>query len=407
MWDRHPACPQWTREWGKVFQCSAGASATGHRRTGWKPVLHRPATPPRAVDNRGFRPYLHNAVASTPAKPIMRHFPTLPLIAFTIVASRLMADPISEITSFSVFKEVDMKKLAKGDVIAASGPTMKFARGLEVESLFILAMPVAKANEAQQKWDGSRHSELKVYQHVDLPRHPSAQDFQRIAAAPRNSSVGKFISATEKLNPERPELQMSAAEAKGAGKFESGAKGVMPPGVAAFWSGLLHGRTNAFLSGGLKGQPAYAGRSGAARPADEAAELLRECPSIRRQFSALADTMTGSGGSPALFYELFDVEGRAALSLGATYSRAASESIQSGTVQFYSSDGFYVLLSFSQMWPVQVDGKPATLVWRADMLASSQLGELHGIERSGSSVAMRKEIHKNISAMVKDISSQR
>ena len=37
----------------------------------------------------------------------------------------------------------------------------------------------------------------------------------------------------------------------------------------------------------------------------------------------------------------------------------------------------------------------------------SQLGDLRGIERSGASVAMRKEIQKNISAMVKDLSSQR
>ena len=320
----------------------------------------------------------------------------------------VMADPVAEIVSFSNFKEVDMKKLAKGEVIAASGPTMKFSRGLEVESLFIVPMPVAKANDAQQKWDGMRHSELKVYQHAYLPRHPSAQDFQRIASAPQNSSVGKFVSATEKLNPERPELQMSAAEAKGAGNVGGGAKGAMPPGVSAFWINLLHGRATAFLASGLVGQPAYAGRSGAARPADEASKLLGERPAIRRQFSALIGTMTGgAGGNPALYYELFDVEGRAALSLGATYSRAAGESIQSGTVQFYSSDGFFVLLSVAQMWPVQIDGKTVSLVWRSDLLSSSQLGDLRGIERSGASVAMRKEIQKNITAMVKDISSQR
>lgn len=337
-----------------------------------------------------------------------------PLISFSLVLfaatalPQIMADPVAEIVSFSNFKDVDMKKLAKGEVIAASGPTMRFARGLEVESLFILPLPVANANEAQAKWDGMRHAELKVYQHADLPRRPSAQDFQRIASAPKNSSVTKFVAATEKLNPERPDLQMSAAEAKGAGKIEGGAKGAMSPGVSAFWINLLHGRASAFVQGGLAGQPAYVSRGGAVRPADEAAELLRERPSIRRQFSALAATMTGgAGGNPALFYELFDVEGRAALSLGATYSRAAGEAMQSGTVQFYSSDGFFVLFSVAQMWPVQIDGKAATLVWRSDLLSSSQLGDLHGIERSGASVAMRKEIQKNITAMVKDISSQR
>lgn len=339
----------------------------------------------------------------------MRPFISISLILLAASAlPKLMADPVAEIISFSNFKEVDLKKLAKGDVISASGATMRFSRGLEVESLFIVPMPVMKANELQQKWDGVRHSELKVYQHVDLPRRAAAQDFQRIASAPQNSSVGKFVTATEKLNPERPELQMSAAEAKSAGKIEGGAKGMMPPGVSAFWINLLHGRASAFLQGGLAGQPAYASRGGAVRPADEAAELLRERPAIRKQFSSLAATMTGgAGGNPALYYELFDVEGRAALSLGATYSRAAGDAMQSGTVQFYSSDGFFVLLSVAQMWPVQVEGKSATLVWRSDLLSSSQLGDLRGIERSGASVAMRKEIQKNITAMVKDISSQR
>ena len=337
----------------------------------------------------------------------MRIFPTLPLIVSVFAAaSRLAADPAAEIISFSTFKEVDMKKLAKGDVIAASGATMKMPRGLEVETMFILPMPVAKANDAQQKWDGTRHPELKIYLHADLPRRPALADFQRIASAPHNRSVDKFAAATEKLNPERPELQMSAAEAKGAGKFEAGGKG-MSAGVAAFWSGLLHTRASAFASGGLGGQSAYLTRGGAVRPADEAAALLRERGAIQKQFSALASTMTGSGGGGAQFYELFDVEGRAAVSLGSTFSRTSGESIQSGTVQYYSSDGYLVMLTFMQMWPVQMDGKAATLVWRSDMISSSQLGDLIGIERSGSSIAMRKEIQKNVAAMVKDISSQR
>jgi len=174
---------------------------------------------------------------------------------------------------------------------------------------------------------------------------------------------------------------------------------------------LLHRRASAFLESGVPGQPAYAAAGKSVRALDEANELLRECPAVRRQFSALAETML-SGGSQTksnseLSYELFDVEGRAALSLGATWSKSAGESLQNGTVQFYSSDGFYVMLTFMQSWPVQIDGKQATLVWRGDFVSSSQLGELRGIERSGAAVAMRKEIQKSVVAMVKDISSQR
>jgi hypothetical protein len=249
---------------------------------------------------------------------------------------------------------------------------------------------------------------LKIYQRWDLPRQPSAKDFQRIASAPQNSAVRNFVSANEKLNPERPELQMSAAEAKGVAKWEAGPKGAMSAGMSEFWSNLLAGRARTFAQGGLPAQPAYLSRGGPVRASDDAAELLKERAGVKKQFSALLGTMTGGGGgSSASFYEMFDVEGRAAVSLGATYSRSAGDAVQSGVIQYYSSEGYYVLLTVSQMWPVQIDGKPATLVWRGDLLSSSQLGELRGIERSGASVAMRKEIQRNIGTMVKDLSSAR
>ena len=326
----------------------------------------------------------------------MRTFSVLVLSAVILAAApAARADAVAEVTSFSLFKQVDLAKLAKGEVLVQGGPVMKFPRGLEVQSLFVLPLPLKRADELQQRWNGARHSELKIYQHLELPRKPAPGDFP-ISAAPKNSAVRSFFSATEKFDPADPVLQMSASEAKGA-------KG----DPAAFWSALLATRTGAFSSGGLGGQPAYIVKGRSIRPADDAAELLGERPAIRKQFSALAGAMTGGGSFSSLFYEMIDVEGRAAVSLGANYSRAAGESIQGGTVQFYASDGLLVLLTFTQAWPVQIDGKTATLVWRGDLLSSRELGDLRGIERSGAVVATRKEIQKNIVAMMKDLSSQR
>src|SRR5207248_3201409 len=119
----------------------------------------------------------------------------------------------------------------------------------------------------------------------------------------------------EKLNPEHPALQLGAAEAKEFGKSDGAAKGAMPANVSAFWIDLLHKRASAFLESGVPGQAAYAAAGKPVRALDEANELLRDCPAIRKRFSALADAVL-SGGSqaksnPELFYELFDVEGRA------------------------------------------------------------------------------------------------
>jgi hypothetical protein len=48
------------------------------------------------------------------------------------------------------------------------------------------------------------------------------------------------------------------------------------------------------------------------------------------------------------------------------------------------------------MWPVTVDGKASTLVWRGDMISSASLASLHGVERLGSESAMMKDISKAI-----------
>jgi hypothetical protein len=71
-------------------------------------------------------------------------------------------------------------------------------------------------------------------------------------------------------------------------------------------------------------------------------------------------------------------------------------------VQYYSSAGYYVLLTLYQYWPISVDGHPATLVWRGDLLSSASLGELRGVEKLGSLAAMKKEIQKSIALFVDD-----
>ena len=72
---------------------------------------------------------------------------------------------------------------------------------------------------------------------------------------------------------------------------------------------------------------------------------------------------------------------------------------QTMDVQYYASSGYYVLLTFNQFWPVKTATGEATLVWRGDLLSSASLADLHGMERTGSVTAMRKEIQKNISVL--------
>lgn len=318
------------------------------------------------------------------------------VLLLVVPAQRLRADALAELEAFSVFKQVDLEKLASGEIMTARGRVPENARDLAVESCYLVAASLAKTAEMHRQWDATRHSELKVYLHGDVGAKPSANDFQRLDNLPGNSAVRALLAATAKL-PEHAELQMNNAEAQA---FASGGS------AGAFWRELLLHRAVAMSESGIAKQPAYNVGTQTIRPADEVNRLLGEQPKISAQFRSLiaASGIAGGGGSlkPALYWELFDVEGQAAFTLGAAYEKGSAESAQSLDLQYYASGGYYALLTFYQMWPVTAGGQPATLVWRGDSISSASLGELHGVERMGSGAAMMKEIKKSINLFRKD-----
>jgi len=76
-------------------------------------------------------------------------------------------------------------------------------------------------------------------------------------------------------------------------------------------------------------------------------------------------------------------------------------------VLYYASGGYYVALTLYQMWSVNVEGKPSTLVWRGDMISAASLASLHGVERLASESAMMKDILKAVTLFRRDTSGGR
>ena len=329
----------------------------------------------------------------------------VPLLAFTLASgARAMADPLAELAAFSSFKTVNLDKLAGGAVQAVRGAAMSSPRGLAVESCYVVRKPLAKTVELHLQWNPGSHSDLKVWLHGDLPARPAVADFQKLQSAPGNSSVRALAAATQKMAS--GDLQLSAAEAKafdGAGDAQGGS---LPPNVRSFWGSVLLQRSQAFLSGGLSHLPPYEMGGETIRAAEEASRLLKEAAKVRGQFAALIDAtpLGGEKGSlaPSPYWELIDVEGCAALNLGALYSKQAANSWQAVDVQYYSSGGYCVLLTFYQAWPVSIGGQDCTLVWRGDLISSRALASLHGVERMGSSTAMMRETQKFIERFLGD-----
>ena len=319
------------------------------------------------------------------------------------------ADPVSELASFSIFDKVDLAQLAKTDVKTAHGPPMRNSRFLAVQSCYVVPGSPAQQIEALRRWNPAKYRELKVFLHSDLTSNPSPSSFDRLKNAPDNASVRSFVNATQKLSPE---LQISKDEAKRFSAAAAGGGGsVIPPAVVAFWIDVLTGRTKSFVSGGMAAQPPYDHAGPSVRASDEVNGLLREQGKIRQQFSGLLGATAigrGAGSLPAeLYWELLDADDHGVVTLGASYSRSgAGGAYQSADVLYYASGGYYVGLTLHQLWPVTVEGKSSTLVWRGDMISSATLGSLRGVERLGSESVMMKNITKAVTLFRRETGSR-
>jgi len=312
------------------------------------------------------------------------------------------ADPLSELSGFSIFDKIDLAQLAKSDGKTAHGPPMSNPRFLSVQSIYVLPGAPAPHLEAMRNWNPSEHHEPKVFLHGDISGAISESTFARIKSAPDNGPVRTLVNATAKMGNELQLSREEAARWKGGNAALSAAGG-------DFWMGVLAGRGRAFVSGGTSAEAPYDHAGPAVRAGEELNGLLREQSKIRKQFAGVLDN-TGIGrgaGSlkPDLYWELLNADNVAVATLGAFYSRNAEGAVQAADTFYYSSGGYYVTLTLHQMWSVEIDGKPHTLIWRGDMVSSAALADLHGVEKLGSESAMMKDIAKSISRFRKERAS--
>lgn len=329
----------------------------------------------------------------------MKHFLAAASVALAFLFSRLSpgADPTSEMAEFSVFGKINLAELVKGEVKTAAGSPMTSERYLSVQSCFIIPQPPAKVIAAMKSFNPTAHRELKVMLHADLPASPTVADFSKLDQAPNSHAFQSLSARTEKMSAD---LQISRAEAQAYTRGKS---------VVAFWSELLAKRAQTFVGSGAPGEPAYDHSGNPVQPGKELAGLVRQQPKVNRQFASfLASTgLIGGKGAlkPELYWEMIDVEGEGVLTLGASYSRSVSGGdYQVADGLYYASGGFIVSLTLHQLWPIDLAGKPATLVWRGDFTSANSLGELHGIERLASESAMRKDILKAATVFQHDAS---
>jgi hypothetical protein len=327
--------------------------------------------------------------ALPPSKNIMRFFSLLCLAAFSISKAAAANDPAAEMASFSVFNNINVAELAKAEPKVAHGQGLA-GHFISAQSCFVVAGVPARVSEALRQWNPARHSELKVLIHSDLPGSPSAANFSRLSSAPNNSAVQALVSDTQKLSPD---LQISKEEEKRFASVANATGGGMSGPIAAAWADVLSARARA----GRSSQPPYSHTAQNVRPSEELNALLGANDKVGKQFSGV---LSGRG---ELFWELLTADETGVLTLGASYRRSGSNgTYQAADALFYASGGYYAGLTLYQMWPVDVGGRPATLVWRGDFISSAEVASLHGIERVASESALMRDISKASSLFRRD-----
>jgi hypothetical protein len=322
-----------------------------------------------------------------------------------LVAAPLRADLNSDL-AFSAFHDVDVKAMAGGTVLQARGPLLSFPRGITSQSLFIIdAQPAEVANKLA-KWNPVNHPELKVWFHKSaLPVPPTAADFSELGNLPDNSSVQFQIKSTANFDPANPSLQVSKEEAQLIAATAAQEKDPKALFVKV-WSQILAGRVNSFL-GGRSGSDYDMASGGDIHPLSEVKSLFHADIKVYGQYQRLLNqtpfkALAGPAGTKIapvdLYCDMFDVQGSAALGTGVAYQAASGNSIQSLDVEYYCNYGVYTTIELEQMWPVTVNGKTETLVWRDDLVSAPNIAYLHGTERLASGMIMLQETKEGVEA---------
>jgi hypothetical protein len=300
---------------------------------------------------------------------------------------------------------VDVNAMAGGTILQARGPIMTFPRGITSQSLFIIDAAPSDVARKLVTWNPQTHEDLKVWLHKSLPPHPTPSDFADLANVPDNSSVKFQLDSTANFNPSSPALQVSKEEAQlivATAAQEKDPKAL----YARVWGQILSGRINDFLNG--KGGAAVDMASGGdVHPVSDVKSLLHSDVKIYGQYQHLLNqtpfkALAGSASAPIapadIYLDLFDVQGSAALGTGAMYQAANGSSYQSVDIEYYNNYGVYTTIELEQMWPINVNGKNETLVWRDDLVSAPNVAFLHGTERLASSMIMLQETKGGVEA---------
>lgn len=306
----------------------------------------------------------------------------------------------------SVFARDDLSKLQAGQVLGKRSTIDQLASVMSVQNCFLVAKAPDQVAAALLKWNPVSHPELGIMLHESVERPPVPKNFSRLALDPSQSRAKALIDKSMRQTQGGGPLNLSKAESAQLQAANSG-----PNSLSTAWRDILMARAANYQAAGITQAPPYENGASKTSLSAQIQGLVKEIPGITQNFAGLLGVAFNNPGAEkqgeACYWEFLQVQREGTLLLGAVTQvndPSGNGKVQVADFQYYVSNSFSSALILYDLIPVEVQGRPATLVWRSDFVFIPSAVSGSGMERMATENILLLEVQKSIKCFLKDLS---
>ncbi len=298
------------------------------------------------------------------------------------------AEPWQAIAQYSKIILPTPESLALGEIKAEQIRLDDFPEGMNVESVYVLPLPPDRALAHIRML---RPTDDETEYPISNPAKPA--DFLNFAIHNASQWIwfdGGFSDASH--------LNLSLAERKWIADATS--KTGANRDINEVWREVLLKRVLNFQKGGLMGCEVYQSERDSFGIGPEFAALLKRRGPLLNHFLPLLDgIMSGrdiaNSLPPVNHWDDAKIEGRQTIELASIFAQSG-DTPKAAEITYYVTSQYYASLILYELFPVQINGKTQTYIWRADYVLSAPSGFGKGIEKMAAENIMLIEIKKSI-----------
>jgi hypothetical protein len=314
------------------------------------------------------------------------------------------ASPLEEMKSLSQFENIDLAKLADGEILMDQMKIENLNRGIAAQACYIIKQPASQVSKRLEKWETCHSQPSAPYFHKDI--HPPAKEetFSDLQLSSSDDGIKWLLEQTKETRADESELNFSRGEAEIV--FQTMKTGKDPKLAEKVWKTVLLERAKGFFGKGLEGLGPLEMDEEVVHPSEELNEILGGLPKVKEHFGALFHsallTQPSNQGGQSFYWELINENQHATFNLGTLYYQYEGDKFKALNFDYYISSETYISGTVYQIWPIDLSGKPAALIWRGEIASSPRLAQAKGVERMAAKQIILKDLRREIESFRKD-----